>query len=159
RLRSGDTVEIITTASQTPSKDWLNLVKSSRAKQKIRNWIKYQQRTRSVAVGREILERDLSRYRFDLGKLRKDGRLAHVVGELGQRDEETLLASIGYGKITAHQVLAKLLPADTLQQRPAQEESTLKRLFRKIARQDKSGVRVSGVEDMLVRFGKCCDPL
>jgi GTP diphosphokinase / guanosine-3',5'-bis(diphosphate) 3'-diphosphatase len=159
RLRSGDTVEIITTASQTPSKDWLNLVKSSRAKQKIRNWIKYQQRTRSLAIGREILERDLSRFRFDLGKLRKDGRLAHVVSELGQRDEETLLASIGYGKITAHQVLAKLLPPDALQQRPAPEESTLKRLFRKIARQDKSGVRVSGVEDMLVRFGKCCDPL
>ncbi|MFI5395121.1 MAG: RelA/SpoT family protein [Candidatus Binatia bacterium] len=158
-LRSGDTVEIITTASQTPSKDWLNFVKTSRAKAKIRNWIKHQQRTRSVAVGREILERDLSRYRLDLGKLRKDGRLARLISDMSERDEETLLASLGYGKITSHQVLAKLLPPESLQQRPTQEESTLKRLFRKMARQNKAGVRVSGVEDMLVRFGKCCDPL
>jgi GTP pyrophosphokinase len=158
-LRSGDTVEIITTASQTPSKDWLNFVKTSRAKQKIRNWIKHQQRTRSVAVGREILERDLSRYRLDLAKLRKEGRLAQLISDMSQRDEETLLASIGYGKITAHQVLAKLLPPEALQQKPVQEESTLKRLFRKMARQTKAGVRVSGVEDVLVRFGKCCDPL
>ncbi len=157
-LHSGDTVEIITTATQTPSKDWLNFVKTSRARQKVRNWIKLQQRTRSLAVGREILERDLSRYHLDLSKLRKEGRLATVVNELSQRDEETLLAGIGYGKITSHQVLAKLLPPETLQQLP-QEESTLKRLFRKIARQNHAGVRVSGVEDMLVRFGKCCDPL
>jgi GTP diphosphokinase / guanosine-3',5'-bis(diphosphate) 3'-diphosphatase len=157
-LRSGDTVEIITTASQTPSKDWLKFVRTSRAKAKIRNWIKHQQRTRSVAVGREILERDLSRYRLDLGKLRKEGKLARLIGDMSQRDEETLLAAIGYGKITSHQVLARLLPAETLQQKPAQE-GTLKRLFRKIAGQSKAGVRVSGVDDMLVRFGKCCDPL
>ncbi len=157
-LRSGDTVEIITTATQTPSKDWLNFVKTSRAKAKIRNWLKFQQRTRSVAVGREILERDLTRYHLALTKLRKDGRLTQVVTALSQRDEETLLAGIGYGKITSHQVLAHLLPPEALQQHPP-EEGTLKRLFRKIARQNHGGVRVSGVEDMLVRFGKCCDPL
>ena len=157
-LRSGDTIEIITTATQTPSKDWLNFVKTSRAKAKIRNWLKYQQRTRSVAVGREILERDLSRYRLDLSRLRKEGRLTQLVSDMSQRDEETLLAGIGYGRITSHQVLAQLLPPEALQEGP-REESTLKRLFRKIARQDHAGVRVSGVEDMLVRFGKCCDPL
>jgi len=158
RLRSGDTVEIITTASQTPSKDWLDFVKTPRAKQKIRNWIKFQQRTRSVAVGREILERDLSRFHLELGKLRKEGRLQKLATDLGQRDEEGLLASIGYGKVTVHQALAHLVPADVLQQQPA-EEGTLRRLFRKITRQNHGGVRVSGVEDMLVRFGKCCDPL
>jgi guanosine-3',5'-bis(diphosphate) 3'-pyrophosphohydrolase len=112
-----------------------------------------------VAVGREILERDLSRYRLDLAKLRKEGRLARLISDMSQRDEEALLAAIGYGKITSHQVLAKLLPAEALQQKQAREESTLKRLFRKIAGESKAGVRVSGVEDMLVRFGKCCDPL
>ena len=157
-LRSCDTVEIITTATQTPSKDWLNFVKTSRAKVKIRNWIKFQQRTRSVAVGREILERDLSRYHLDLAKLHKDGRLSQVVDAMSQRDEETLLASIGYGKLTSHQVLAHLLPPEALQQLPP-EESRLKKLFRKIARQNHGGVRISGVEDMLIRFGKCCDPL
>ena len=159
RLRSGDTVEIITTATQTPSKDWLGFVKTSRAKQKIRNWIKFQQRTRSVAIGREILDRDLGRYHLDLAQLRKDGRLAQVIEALSQRDEETLLASIGYGRITAPHVLSKLLPPDVLKQGPA-EDGALRRLFRTITRQkDNSGVRVSGIEDMLVRFGKCCAPL
>jgi len=159
RLRSGDTVEIITTAHQTPSKDWLNFVITSRAKQKIRNWIKFQQRSRSVAVGREILERDLGRYRLDLAKLRKEGRLSQLVSDLSQRDEEALLAAIGYGRITAHQVLSHLLPPDALQHGPTPEEGTLKRLFRRIARQSKPGVRVSGLDDIMVRFGKCCDPL
>jgi GTP pyrophosphokinase len=160
RLHSGDTVEIITTAHQTPSKDWLNFVKTSRARAKIRNWIKYQQRTRSVAVGREILERDLGRYRLDLGRLRKDGRLAQLLSDLSERDEETLLAGLGYGRITSHQVLSKLLPPEVLQQRPQQEEEgALRRLFRIMARQTKPGVRVSGIEDVLVRFGKCCAPL
>ncbi|HVM95788.1 MAG TPA: bifunctional (p)ppGpp synthetase/guanosine-3',5'-bis(diphosphate) 3'-pyrophosphohydrolase, partial [Candidatus Acidoferrales bacterium] len=148
RLHNGDTVEIITTSSQTPSKDWLNFVKTSRSKQKIRNWIKYQQRTRSVAVGREILERDLGRYQLDLGKLRKEGRLKQLVHDLSQRDEEALLAGIGYGRVTSHQVLAKLLPPEALQRPP--EEGALRKLFRKITRQDPTGVRVSGVEDMLV---------
>ena len=158
RLRSGDTVEIITTAHQTPSKDWLNFVITSRAKQKIRNWIKFQQRTRSVAVGREILERDLGRYHLDLAKLRKEGRMAQLISDLSQRDEENLLAAIGYGRVTAHQVLSHLLPPEALQKGPT-PEGTLKRLFRRIARQSKPGVRVSGLEDVLVRFGKCCDPL
>ena len=159
RLRSGDTVEIITTAHQTPSKDWLSFVATSRAKQKIRNWIKFQQRTRSVAVGREILERDLGRYRLDLGKLRKDGRLAQLISDLSQRTEENLLAAIGYGRLTTQQVLTHLLPPEALQQAPAPEEGRLRQLFRRIARQNVPGVRVSGLDDVLVRFGKCCDPL
>lgn len=158
RLHSGDTVEIITTTSQSPGKDWLNLVKTSRAKQRIRGWIKFQQRTRSVAVGREILERDLSRYHLELGSLRKQGRLAEVLANLSQRDEESLFASIGYGQVTAHQVLALLLPPERLQQGPSRE-TALQRLFRKVTRQERTGVLVSGIEDMLVRFGRCCDPL
>ncbi|MBI1813830.1 MAG: bifunctional (p)ppGpp synthetase/guanosine-3',5'-bis(diphosphate) 3'-pyrophosphohydrolase [Deltaproteobacteria bacterium] len=160
RLRNGDTVEIVSTATQTPSQDWLNFVKTSRAKARIRSWIKYQQRSRSIAIGREILERDLGRYHIDLGKLRKDGQLAAATKALSVRDEETLLAAVGYGKLTSHQVLAHLLPADVLDQgQPTQEEGTLRRLFRMVRRQTPGGVRVSGVEDMLVRFGKCCDPL
>jgi guanosine-3',5'-bis(diphosphate) 3'-pyrophosphohydrolase len=82
-LRSGDSVEIITTPTQTPSKDWLKFVKTSRAKERIRNYLKAQQRGRSVAMGRSILERDLERHHLDLGALRKDGSLARVAGALG----------------------------------------------------------------------------
>ncbi len=159
RLRNGDTVEIITTTSQTPGKDWLNFTKSSRAKARIRGWLKYQQRSRSLAVGREILERDLGRFRLDFNRLRKEGRLEEVAQALSVKDEETLIASVGYGKITTRQILGKLLPAEQLEQRAATEESGLRKFFRRIARQGGTGVRVSGVEDVLVRFGRCCDPL
>ena len=159
QLQSGDTVEIVTTATQTPSKDWLKLVKTSRAKQRIRGWIKSQQSQRSVAVGREILERDLGRHHLEFGALRKDGTLARVLRELGVADEEALLADLGYGKLTAQQVLARILPEGELEKREKKQEGALQRLMRLVSRQTKSGVRVSGVDDMLVRFAKCCEPL
>src|SRR5215472_13721597 len=159
QLESGDTVEIVTTANQAPSKDWLKLVKTSRAKARIRAYIKAQQSSRSVAVGREILERDLARHQLDLGKLRKDGTLERVLKELGISDEEALLADVGYGKLTGQQVLAKIFPEEELERRREQKESALQRLMRLVSRQPKSGVRVSGVEDVLVRFGQCCQPL
>ncbi len=157
QMRNEDTVEIITTANQTPGKDWLNFVKTSRAKQRIRNWIRYQQRNRSLAVGREILDRDLGRYGLSLVALRKQNKMAPLLSDLSQKDEETLLASVGYGKITAHQVLSKLLPAEQLQK--PREDGALRRLLRTMSRQSQAGVVVGGVDDVLVRFGKCCEPL
>ena len=159
QLQSGDTVEIVTTASQVPSKDWLKLVKTSRAKGRIRAYVKGQQSQRSIAVGREILERDLARHHLDLGKLRRDGRLDRLLEELEVADEETLLADVGYGKLTTQQVLARLFPEEELERRREQKEGALQRLMRLVSRQPKSGVRVSDVEDMLVRFAKCCQPL
>ena len=161
QLQSGDTVEIITTANQTPSKDWLKLVRTSRAKDRIRNYVKGQQGARSVAVGREILEKDLARHQLDLTKLRKDGTLAKVIAALEQKDEDALLTSVGYGKITPHQVLAHILPPEQLEPRKERSEGALQRFMRLVSRQARngSGVQVSGVEDVLVRFGKCCSPL
>jgi GTP pyrophosphokinase len=159
QLQSGDTVEIVTTGNQAPSKDWLKLVKSSRAKARIRAYVKAQQGARSVAVGRELLERDLSRHQLDPAKLRNEGALKRVAEELGHKDEETLLTAMGYGKITSQQVLAKLLPAEEIERRREKGEGRLQRLLRLVSRQAKSGVTVSGVDDMLVRFGKCCSPL
>jgi guanosine-3',5'-bis(diphosphate) 3'-pyrophosphohydrolase len=160
RLRNGDTIEIVTTATQTPSQDWLNFVKTSRSKARIRSWLKYQQRSRSVAVGREILERDLARYDLDLGKLRKGGKLTTAAAALSVKDEETLLAAVGYGKLTSHQVMVHLVPPEVLEtSQAAREEGALRRLLRMVRRRAPDGVRVSGVEDTLVRFGKCCDPL
>jgi GTP pyrophosphokinase len=159
QLESGDTVEIVTTNNQVPSKDWLKLVRTSRAKARIRAYVKAQQSNRSIAVGREILERDLARHQLDLGRLRGEGTLARLAKEMGERDEDTLLASIGYGKITAQQFLARLLPPEELERRREKGEGRFQRLLRLVGRQARSGVRVSGVEDVLVRFGKCCSPL
>jgi GTP pyrophosphokinase len=159
QLQSGDTVEIITTTRQTPSKDWLKLVKTSRAKERIRNWIKAQQRRRSLEVGTEMLERDLHRYRLELGKLRKGGQLADAAKDLGFKDEESLIAAIGYGRTPTQLLIAKLVPADELEERREKGEGALQKLFRLVSRQSKGGVRVSGVDDVMVRFGRCCNPL
>ena len=159
QLQSGDTVEIITTTRQTPSKDWLKLVKTSRAKERIRNWIKAQQRRRSLEVGTEMLERDLHRYRLELGKLRKGGQLAAAAKDLGFKDEESLIAAIGYGRTPTQLLIGKLVPADELEERREKGEGALQKLFRLVSRQSKGGVRVSGVDDVMVRFGRCCNPL
>jgi len=157
-LRNGDTVEIVTTANQTPNKDWLNFVRTPRAKARIRAWLTYQQRSRSLVLGRELLERELARHRLDFKRLQKEGRLREVAEALSVKDEETLIACVGYGKITTHQVLGRLLTPEEIEQRGEGGEGTLRRLFRRVAGQGRS-VRVSGVEDVLIRFGKCCEPL
>ncbi|MBI4527660.1 MAG: bifunctional (p)ppGpp synthetase/guanosine-3',5'-bis(diphosphate) 3'-pyrophosphohydrolase [Deltaproteobacteria bacterium] len=159
-LRSGDTVEIITTRQQTPSRDWLKLAKTPRAKSKIRNWIKSQQRERSVALGREILEGDLGRYHLDYPTLHRQEKIEAIAKELGMKDEETLLASIGYGKITPRQVLSKLVPPEKLDGEKKPAEGALERIFRLVSGQKRDlSVKVNGVEDVLVRFARCCHPL
>jgi GTP pyrophosphokinase len=159
-LRSGDTVEIITMHQQTPSRDWLKLAKTPRAKAHIRNWLKKQQRERSVALGREILESDLNQHKLDYASLRRDGKIEAIAKELGMKDDEALLASIGYGKIMPRQILLKLVPADQLDGGKKQAEGTLERLFRIVSRQKRDvGVQVKGVGDVLVRFARCCHPL
>jgi GTP pyrophosphokinase len=159
QLQSGDTVEIVTTDNQAPSKDWLKLVRSSRAKARIRAYVKAQQGARSVAVGQQILERDFARHHLDLRQLVRDGTVARLAGDLGQRDANALLAAVGYGRVSSQQVLAKLLPAEEIEKRAEKAEGRFQRLLRLVGRQAKVGVKVSGIDDVLVRFGKCCQPL
>jgi len=159
-LRSGDTVEIITTQQQVPSRDWLKLVKTPRAKSRIRDWLKSQQRERSVALGREILEGDLHRYKLDYAALRRDGKLEIVTKELGMKNEEAVLAALGYGRITSRQILAKLVPPEKLDAAPKKTEGSLERLFRLVSGQKRDlGIRVKGFDDVLLRFALCCHPL
>ena len=159
-LRSGDTVEIITTPQQFPSRDWLKVVKTPRAKSKIRNWLKSQQRERSVALGREMLEGDLHRYGLNYTTLHGEGKIESLLKESNVKDEETLFASLGYGRMTTRQVLAKLLPPEKLDSGQKKSEGSLERLFRLVSGQKRSlGIRVKGVDDVLVRTALCCHPL
>jgi GTP pyrophosphokinase len=159
-LRSGDTVEIITTQQQAPSRDWLKWVKTPRAKSKIRNWLKLQQSQRSVALGREILEGDLHRHQLDYATLGREGKIDWLVKELGMKDEESLLAALGYGRITTRHVLAKLVAPEKLDVGAKKAEGSLKSLFRLVSQKKRGlGIHVKGGEDALVRFALCCHPL
>jgi guanosine-3',5'-bis(diphosphate) 3'-pyrophosphohydrolase len=159
-LRGGDTVEIITTEQQAPSRDWLKWAKTPRAKSKIRAWLKAQQRERSVVIGREIIEGDLHRHQLDYAALQREGRIESLVKELGLKDEEALLSALGYGRITARHVLAKLLPPDKLELGAKKSEGSLESLFRLASHQKRGmGIRVKGFDDVLIRFALCCHPL
>jgi predicted amino acid-binding ACT domain protein len=162
RLQNGDTVEIVTSDSQTPSKDWLNLVTTTKAKQRIRSWIKNEERARSTSIGREVLSKDLRKVKLSLNKLTKDGSLDKVAKDFGLKDSELLLAEIGYDKVSSRSIVGKLLPEQAdIEEKLEQKETALQRIFQKAARafRDKSGVKVSGLNDVVCRFAKCCEPL
>lgn len=159
KLRNGDMVEIITTQHQRPSRDWLKIVATPRAKERIREWIKGEEARRSVEVGREILARDLGHLGRDLKKLLRDGTLDRVAHEFGLDDADALVTEVGYGKLMARQVLERVVPAEELE-KPEVRKGPLARLFRVVSRRSAAGgIRVSGLDDVLVHVARCCDPL
>jgi GTP pyrophosphokinase len=156
-LRQGDIVEIVTSPTQHPSRDWLKIVKSSRARSKVNQWLKIEERARSLSLGRELLEREARKYRLSPTTLLGSEEIVKkVLTDLGFPSVDDLLASIGYGKTGVHQVLAKLAPGEVLEAERAPEAKT-----QKSARPAKSdgGVKIRGVEDLLVRFARCCTPV
>ncbi len=159
-LRSGDTVEIMTLPNQKPSKDWLKFVKTSRAKTKIRQWFTNEEREKSINLGKEILEKELRKYNLQQAKLIKSGDLAKVANEFSFQGVDDLIAAVGYGKVTANQIIGKILPQDRLeQQREEQEEGRLKHLFKKITRSPKDALLIKGIDNVMVRYAGCCNPL
>jgi len=161
-LHSGDTVEIITSPNQKPSKDWLKYVKTSRAKTKIRQWFAAEEREKSIALGKDILEKELHKYDLHLAKLVKSGELLKVASEFSFQEADDLLAAIGYGKMTANQILGKVVPQERLEQREpkeGEESGGLKGLIQKITRRSKDALLIKGIDNVMVRYAGCCNPL
>jgi GTP pyrophosphokinase len=154
-LRQGDILEIVTSPTQHPSRDWLKIVRSNRARAKINQWLKIEERTRSLALGRELFEREAKKYRLAPAALLTSDEMKKLVGELGFPSADDLLASIGYGKTSIQQVLGKLAPA-TVHDTDAATETKPARPARK---GEGPAVRIRGVDDLLVRFAKCCSPV
>jgi GTP pyrophosphokinase len=162
KLKNGDTVEILTSPHSHPSKDWLTFVKTSRATARIRQFIRQAEHRRSIEIGREVAEREFRRFGVTLGKVQKGGELEKAANVLGYRIADDLLAAIGYGKVAPADVLRQLVPAEKLAEaHPAEPQPTsrITEIFRKMARRPTGGVRISGIEDVLVRFGRCCNPV
>jgi GTP pyrophosphokinase len=155
-LRQGDIVEIITSPTQHPSRDWLKIVKSSRARTKVNQWLKAEERVRSLALGRELFEREARKYRLAPANLLASEELKKVASDFGFPSSDDLLASIGYGRTSVHQVLGKLAPIEVHEAERAAEAKP-----QKVAKPAKAegAVKIRGVEDLLVRFAKCCSPV
>ncbi|MFA4910577.1 MAG: bifunctional (p)ppGpp synthetase/guanosine-3',5'-bis(diphosphate) 3'-pyrophosphohydrolase [Desulfobacteria bacterium] len=157
-LKNGDTVEIITSSNQHPSIDWLKIVKTSRAKAKIRHWVKTNQREQSISLGLEICEKEFKKYKLNSSKLTKTGELKVIAEEFGLHDVDDLLAEVGYGKLSVKQIIHRIIPQERLDTEFT-EEAILQKVTKKAGKKDGGGVKIRGVEDIMVRFGKCCNPL
>jgi len=159
-LRSGDTVEILTSTNQRPSKDWLKLVKTSRAKTKIRQWFTAEEREKSITLGKDILEKELQKYGLQQTKLIKSGELVNVANEFSFQGVEDLIAAVGYGKVTANQIIGKILPQEKLEQQKEElEGGRLKHLIQKITRAPKDALLIRGIDNVMVRYAGCCNPV
>src|SRR4051812_8286687 len=166
KLKNGDSVEILTSPNARPNKDWLSFVRTSRAQSKIRNFIKQQQRERSIDIGRDLLEREFKRFDLNFSKIIKTPEFLKNANEMGHSRPDDLVSAVGYGKLSATNVLHKLYPPEKLTEKPvevngAESGNRLTELFRRVAQRTRTtgGVRIGGLDDVLVRYGKCCAPV
>ena len=157
KLRSGDIVEIMTQTGHHPSRDWLAIVKSSRARQKIKHWLNVHQRERAIEIGRKLIEKEARKYRLAFKEI-KDAELQKVCSEYGMAKPDDLMAGIGYGKYSARSVLAKVLPADA---NPTEEAPAtgFTSVVRRVFGGDSSAIKVRGHDDLLVYRARCCNPI
>jgi GTP diphosphokinase / guanosine-3',5'-bis(diphosphate) 3'-diphosphatase len=152
-LKSGDVVEIIVSPNQKPNPDWLQFVKTSRAQSKIKKWLKEQHFEESAKLGHEILIREFSK--FHVKKTEKD--MGDIALLFGHSDPHTFMAAVGAGDIPVQAVLRKILPAED-EQKGQGWGTILSRVIRKV-KGSESGVRIHGMQNVAITFGRCCQPL
>jgi guanosine-3',5'-bis(diphosphate) 3'-pyrophosphohydrolase len=157
RLSNGDIVEIITQTGHTPSRDWLNFATTSRARNKIRHFIHIEEKVRSIELGRRLFEKEVRR--FGVEKARADDEaLLRVATEYGVQKAEDLFAAIGYGKVTARTVLARLVGQDTLQEK-APDGALASVVKRVLGAGGEQKIKVRGLDDLMVFRARCCNPI
>ncbi len=152
-LHNGDKIEVITQAGHTPSRDWLKFVKTSKARTRIKAWLKAEERRRSILLGRELLEKDLRKHELNPSRIFKSDEILKVANDMSHNTLDDLLAAIGYGKVSAHMVANKLAP-----DRP-HIEPVPKKPPQKPAKPSNSAMKISGMDNMLIHLSKCCNPV
>jgi len=156
-LQNGDTVEIITQAGTHPSKDWLKYTVTSRARQKIKNWINTEERIKSIALGRDLLEKEFRKRNLKYGQFIKSDEIKQLFEDYSLNSLDDLLAMVGYFKLSPKKVVNYILPE------PEAEEKTEEKGDQPVQSRERPkssvGISLTGIEDIMVRFGKCCDPI
>jgi guanosine-3',5'-bis(diphosphate) 3'-pyrophosphohydrolase len=155
QFNNGETVEIITSDKHFPNRDWLKLVKTIRARAKIRQWIKTEEREKSLALGRDLCVREFKRHRLDFNDFIKT-KGAEVAEALSFKTPEDMLIAAGYGKVAPSQIIRKLRAGQPEEQEPKEKESRVKKFTEKAEQQ---GILIHGLDDILIHLGKCCTPI
>ncbi|MCZ2111809.1 MAG: bifunctional (p)ppGpp synthetase/guanosine-3',5'-bis(diphosphate) 3'-pyrophosphohydrolase, partial [Dehalococcoidia bacterium] len=156
-LKNGDIVEIITQTGHKPSRDWLNFVATSSARYKIKHLIRLEERARAIDLGRKVFEKELRRFDVPQKGLLEGEAFAKAMADSGVKTADDLMALIGYGTLSAKQLLGKLVPPDRLREKPPDGlvTSVVKRAFRS----GEEKIKVRGSDDVLVFRARCCNPI
>jgi GTP diphosphokinase / guanosine-3',5'-bis(diphosphate) 3'-diphosphatase len=157
-LKNGDIIEIISAPNQTPSREWLSLVVTSRARHKIRHWLNTEQKTRSIELGRKLVEKEARKFRVPIRKLIAENALDGVLAEHSYARIDDLYADVGYGKLSARSVVERFFPDDD--KRAEEQPSVFRDAVRKIFPFGGSPpIKVKGSDDLMTYLAKCCNPL
>jgi len=157
RLKNGDIVEIVTAAGHNPSRDWLNHVVTSRARNKIKHFIHTQEKTRAIELGRKLFEKDARRYDVNVKSLLEGEGFAKALVDIGGTKPDDLFAAIGYGKVAPKQIMAKVVPADRLREKPP--EGPVTAAVRRVFGSGEEKIKVKGFDDLMVFRARCCNPI
>ena len=156
-VTSGDTIEILTSPNQTPHKDWLKFVRTSRAKTKIKHWIKAEEQKRSLEIGWRLLETEIRRHGMAPSQVLKSDALLEMAKQEGYTTIDELAAAVGFGHLATAQLIGRLMaPASAGARTQSEPVSAPKAVG---TRREESGVQVKGGRDLLMQLSRCCNPV
>jgi GTP diphosphokinase / guanosine-3',5'-bis(diphosphate) 3'-diphosphatase len=162
KLKNGDIVEILTAPGHTPSRDWLQFVRSGRARNKIKHWLNIHQRERAIEIGKKLIEKEARKYRVALKDI-PDSEFERVAHDYGLAAAQDMMAGIGYGKFSARQVLGRVAPAGSVDGTTPTEgkiDTGLTGVFKRVfGGADSSAITVKGHGDLMVYRARCCNPI
>ena len=158
-LKNGDMVEIITDKNRHPHRDWLKIVKTSKARSRIQHYLRTEERMAAVALGKELLEKEGRRMDFNVTKAAKDGRLQLVVPEFSLNVLDDLFAAVGTGRLTPRKVLQRLLSLLAPKHETVQDAGSQQKQDSSAVKKPADGITIKGIEDTLIHFAKCCKPV
>jgi GTP pyrophosphokinase len=163
-LQNGDIVEILTSKNQHPKRAWLQIVKTSRARARIRNWLRREEKERALHLGREICERELHHQDTSLKKLIRDGKIRKLLKTLRCNSLDDMLAKVGTGTVTVHQLERAMQPEEFKredQERREKEllDKTASAEDERAASSGRDAIAIDGIDDMLVKVSQCCRPV
>jgi GTP pyrophosphokinase len=160
RLRNGDIVQVMTAPGHHPSRDWLNFVVTSRARNKIKHYIHAEEKARSLDLGRKVFEKEARRYGLNIKSLTEGPAFAAALSDYGYSKAEELFIALGYGKLAVKSVLAKLVPQEQLKEAPeAGPIAQVASVVRRVLGPAEDKIKVRGFDDLMVFRARCCNPI
>ncbi len=167
QLQNGDIIEIVTSPTQTPRRGWLDIVKTSRAKSRIRSWLRREDKEKALKLGREICDREIKAYNTTLKKMIKSGHIRRLLKELRCNSLDDMLVKVGNGAITVQSLVRALQPPELVQEHEQKKaDASAEELAATILQQHspkaedgRAGISIDGVDGMLIKISRCCSPL